>query len=300
MLRTHTPESVMGVLRRARRLARRQKFYSRRYLHLGHVVRHEELVDDLRELGMQTGDVVLVHSSLSGLGFVDGGADTVIDALRDVLGSEGTLAMPAFSIRGDHQEALRAGVTFHVLRTPSHAGKLTEVFRQRTGVRRSLHPSHSVSALGPLAERLTCDHHRDMTPFGPNSPFARLIEARGKIVCLAVEIAYMTSVHAFEDLTVDYPEPVYASDVFQARVIDADGRDHLVTTRAHNRAVSNRRLEKRPEVLRTIRNAFRRSGILREATVGLGRASLVGAREMHEQLGKLLKQGITIYAPSEA
>jgi len=185
---------------------------------------------------------------------------------------------------------------FDVTRTPSRAGKLTESFRQRPGVLRSLHPSHSITALGPLAEWLTRDHHRDTTPFGPNSPFVRLIEAQGKILCLAVKIAYMTSYHVLEDSVPDFSEPVYTPEIYDTTVIDSAGARVAVKTRAHDTEVSMRRIEKRPEVLRVFQEAFRTAGILHEGTVGLGFASLIGAREMHQAMERLFGRGITIYA----
>ena len=85
-------------------------------------VTKDQIARDLRALGLENGDVVLMHSALSALGEVEGGADTVIDALLAVIGKEGTLAMPTMS----------SGV-FRRESTPSNVGRITEVFRQRPG-----------------------------------------------------------------------------------------------------------------------------------------------------------------------
>ena len=55
-----------------------------------------DLVSGLGSLGLTSGDVVFVHSSLSSFGHVEGGAETVVQAFLEVLGPEGTLAGPSF------------------------------------------------------------------------------------------------------------------------------------------------------------------------------------------------------------
>ena len=180
---------------------------------------------------------------------VRGGADTILQALLEVITPSGTLLTPAFSVRTTMLERAQSRAVFDVRNTLSQSGKLTETFRQYPGTVRSLHPTHSVVALGPLAEWLTADHHSCIRPFGPDTPFARLIEARGKIMCLGVEVSYMTSYHAFEDLTPSFPEPVYLPDLFQMSVVDKRGCESTVETYVHNPRMGFRRIEKRPEIL---------------------------------------------------
>ena len=112
---------------------------------------------DLARLPLSDRAVVVVYSSLSALGFVEGGAATVVDALiNDVVRDRGgTLVLPTFSIAGTMAEHLRGGHVFDVRTTPSGVGAITEVFRQRPGVLRSVHPTHSVAALGPRGTWLT-------------------------------------------------------------------------------------------------------------------------------------------------
>ena len=119
-----------------------------------HVTR-QDLAAALRRVGIAPGDVVFAHSSLSAFGFVEGGAETVLDALLEVLGPAGTLALPTFTWRELHEatgRALRRGQP-----TPCETGRIPETFRLRPGVRRSIHLCHSVAACGPATEAILAD-----------------------------------------------------------------------------------------------------------------------------------------------
>jgi len=116
----------------------------------------DELGDELaRHLPPDT-EIVMVHSSLDGLQpMYSGDFREVLDALIDLCGTHRTLAMPAFFFGGrtlDPIAYFRERPVFDVRRQPSETGLLTELFRRRKGVRRSLHPVHSVIALGPQAD----------------------------------------------------------------------------------------------------------------------------------------------------
>src|SRR5262245_25669165 len=78
-----------------------------------------DLRRDLEHLGLRPGDTVLVHSSLSRLGFVEGGAEAVIDALLDAIGPSGTLCMPSFPFDTYVADYLRANPSFDLRQTPS-------------------------------------------------------------------------------------------------------------------------------------------------------------------------------------
>ena len=93
---------------------------------------HAKMASDLRALGIRPDDTILMHSSLSSLGWVDGGAETVIDTLLDVL-SDGTLLVPALSFSSVTPE----NPHFSAKETKSCVGAISEYFRKRPGVMRS-------------------------------------------------------------------------------------------------------------------------------------------------------------------
>ncbi len=160
------------------------------------IIKKETISYDLEKLGLKAGDMVMVHSSLSSLGgYVEGGYDAIIDAFMDLLGSDGTLLMPALS----YTEVNRSKSVFDIKNTPSCAGTLTEHFRLRDKVIRSMHPTHSVCALGKYAREITKNHHSDFTPVGPNSPFTLLPSYGGKILMLGCGLKPNTFMHSVEE-----------------------------------------------------------------------------------------------------
>jgi aminoglycoside 3-N-acetyltransferase len=151
----------------------------------------------LRELGLGAGDIVVVHSALRSFGWVEGGEDAVIDALLAVLGASGTLCMPALSY-GDYGPD-KPPPLFDPLTTAGVVGRIPERFRQRTGVQRSLHPTHSITAIGARAEELLRDHELSPTPCGPGSPWGRIARSGGAILMLGVGTQPCTMFHGAEE-----------------------------------------------------------------------------------------------------
>lgn len=161
---------------------------------------HEQMARDLAALGIKKDDTVLMHSSLSSLGHVEGGAETVIDTLLSVL-SEGTLLLPTLSYVSVTADAPH----FSVKDTPSCVGAIGEYFRHRDGVVRSIHPTHSVAGYGVFAAEMLSRHVESDTPVGATSPFALLPQYNGKVLMLGCGLRPNTSMHGVEELS----EPPY-------------------------------------------------------------------------------------------
>lgn len=153
------------------------------------------LADAFQAVGVRAGATLLVHSSLSSLGWVEGGATTVVDALTAVLGASGTLVVPTLTF--DTVSARQP--VFHETLTPSIVGRITEELRLRDDAVRSLHPTHSVAAVGPGAASLVEGHHRWDTPCAPGSPFGRLVERGAQVLMIGVGLESFTLMHAFEE-----------------------------------------------------------------------------------------------------
>ena len=151
-----------------------------------------QLVGQLERAGLTAGDHVLVHSSLRKVGQIDGGADVLLDALLEVVGGDGTLAIPTF-----HGTRPCPQPFFDAISTPGKTGILGERLRSRPETRRSIHPSHSVAAAGARAAEFLDDHLLGEA-VGIGSPFDRLARAGGLVLLAGVGHQANTTVHCGE------------------------------------------------------------------------------------------------------
>lgn len=160
----------------------------------------QRIFEDLTQLQIQRDDTVLLHSSYRSLGSDRPKAKAFLQIILDYL-HQGTLILPTLT----YLHTTAQNPCFDQRKTQSCVGYLTEVFRTEFPSLRSLHPTHSVCALGKNALALTRDHIRDDTPCGPHSPFALLPKYQGKVLLLGCDLNRNTFLHAVEELI----EPVY-------------------------------------------------------------------------------------------
>jgi len=174
----------------------------------GVVVSRDDIVAGLRKLGLKRGHNVGVHSSLSRFGYVDGGADAVIDALLEVVGDEGTVVMPTYSTNLAKVERTPEEVAIGVLwiyrilpydpkETPCSTGTIPEAFRKRKGVIRSLHHVFSLAATGPNAQEIVKAGNKDS-----REGWKRLLELGGHILLLGVGLEVCSAMHLAEERVV--------------------------------------------------------------------------------------------------
>lgn len=157
------------------------------------VVRKEDIERSLRGLGIEGGDIVFAHSSLSSFGHVEGGADAMVDALLETVGPEGTIVMPTFTWNAFHD---KERVIFDTARTPCETGAIPEALRKRPAAMRSLHICHSVAALGPRAKEVMGDGR---TAFGPGSTFAQLYDLDCQYLFVGVGFSVCSALHMVEE-----------------------------------------------------------------------------------------------------
>jgi aminoglycoside 3-N-acetyltransferase len=169
-----------------------------------------ELRQQLIDLGVTPGRTLWVHSSWNEFYNVPLRPSEMIDLLRDLLGPGGTLAMPAFPIDQNPDKV------FLVDRAPVYTGLLCEVFRRTPDIRRSIHLSSSVCAVGPNADFLVQGHHLTLMPWGKESPFCRLAELDARILGIGAGFNFLTHLHTVECLL--YDEVPFFRSVFEGTV----------------------------------------------------------------------------------
>lgn len=182
------------------------------------IVLKQDILDALAAVGVQKGQNVMVHTSLSSLGFVCGGAQIVIEALLESVGTDGTIMMPTQSWKnldpstGVHWEEpeqwwqlIRDNwPAYHKDITPTNTmGAVAEMFRKWPGSLRSDHPARSVAANGKWAQYLTTGHDLSNI-FGEGSPVGKLYELDGYVLLIGVGYDKNTSLH-LADVRAEYP-----------------------------------------------------------------------------------------------
>lgn len=188
---------------------------------------NNDFVASLRRQGVKKSDLLLVHCSLKALGYIEGGADSVIDSLLSAVGEEGTLLLPSLS----YDNVCAPEYRFDLLNTPCCIGKIPETFRKREGVFRSMHPTHSVCACGRLATELLQQHKNSFTPAGNLSPFSLLRGRGAKLLMLGCGLSPNTSFHAIEEeAAVEY---VLSPDEREYTLVYPDGRTDKKLYRYH-------------------------------------------------------------------
>jgi aminoglycoside 3-N-acetyltransferase len=188
----------------------------------------EELSAELARRLPQDFEILMVHSSFDGfLPMYKGAAKDLASALIEVCGPNRTIVMPAFVLGGrDYDTSVYyQSRPFDVRRTPSEAGLITEVFRRTPNVLRSLHPTCSLCALGPLAKELTSGHHLSKSGMSPDSPFGVMTRRRTAILGLGVEYyRCLTHAHTAGDQMGDaFPIKFSNSASMDVTLIDYDG-----------------------------------------------------------------------------
>jgi aminoglycoside N3'-acetyltransferase len=246
----------------------------------------DELVADLRRLGVAAGDLVMPHASLRAIGPVEGGAAGVVAALDAAVGAEGTLLM-TIGARDDwawvneHPEPERARLLagsepFDAATAPSDPdnGVLAEVFRTTPETRVSDHPEGRFAARGADAAALVNDVPWD-DYYGPGSPLARFVERRGKVLRLGADIGTVTAIHYAEYLA-DVPDKIRVR------------RHRLVTTPTGPAVVVVEGLDDDEGIVRhpgpdyfgVILEAYLATGAAQEGQIGGARSELIDAGDI--------------------
>lgn len=245
----------------------------------------ESLFKQLEEAQIPKEGTVLMHSSMKSIGQVDGGADTVLDALSDYM-KDGLLVLPTHTwsyINADNPR-------YSVEDSPSCVGILTELFRKRPGVIRSLHPTHSVAALGREAAEYVEGAECYDTPCHRESPWGKLLDRKATILLVGVDLKRNTFIHGIEEW-VDIPGRLTDGHEPLVTVLP-DGREIPVPSRRHCGLRWSLHFWK-------VEGVLERAGAIRRSQLGDALMWVCDTVRMTEVLSDMLKENPHLFSDNE-
>lgn len=242
-------------------------------------VTRAKIVAALRTVGVAEGDVVLVHSSLSALGYVEGGAETVLAALGEVVGEEGTVLLPAFSCSLRTLGVVNKRWSFRPYERGNAeavrwVGELPATFlRRHPKAPHSGHCTNAWTGFGPRAAELLKGHPADDAPYSTRSPLAKALKANAKAVFLGADVKSCTFLHHLED---KYGWPGLAPALASVKGPDGHPRDVALP----RQSLGPREFYTKGEEARIFREAKAAGLEIRRAPLGLGFVKALGLAEL--------------------
>lgn len=269
MINTNLSKRITeGVLRRYKR-ARRKMIR----------LNEAKILEALQSCGAFKADLLLVHSSLSACGSIEGGPATVISALRSWISSSAVLALPTHT--WSYPDKTGVAPIYDYTSTPSLVGAITNYYWRQPGVVRSLHPSHSLACSGPEAEELCAGHELCETPCGAGTPYQRIAEGSSSVLMFGATLDSYTLFHSAEDAAqVPY---LYAPEQVTLRTRRKDGVIQSIKMWRQDMTVARR-------FAATV-DWLSEQGVVVRRKLGLGELLFIpNARVMHETMVKTLRR----------
>ena len=234
------------------------------------------LTEDLEKMGLPHNTALLVHSSFKSIGKVEGGPETVLEALIEYLIPHGGLLLfPTFTY------LLARDEVYSVKETPCLTGILPELFRKRPGVIRSLDPTHSIAALGNGAEELLAGCENSKTSFDAFSIWPKLMERDGKVLFLGTGLACNTFLHYTDEQNAPF-DMIYKRELEKRAVIDGEGKKFIVERHPM--------YAPRSDSFTKMREIFRKENLIHSGLFGEAEAELISCRQMTEKAAPLIRK----------
>jgi aminoglycoside 3-N-acetyltransferase len=259
-----------GALWLKARLIRLRALWVRAFLSYG----DRELRAALAAVGVVAGDAMMLHSAFNDTHGFRGSIEQLTEVFIDAVGPDGHLLMVSLPYRSSSFDYLSKLRVFDVRKTPSMMGMVSEIFRRRPDVLRSLHPTHPVLVRGERAQEFIEAHPSCRYPCGPGSPFDRLAAENGIVIFFNVAFDTYTFFHYLEHMvSPQLPFALYTEQAFSVPVVDREGQPGTVTTHVFSPAAIDRRRFDRFEAW------LRQRGLIQEKRLGASRIQAVRVRD---------------------
>lgn len=239
----------------------------------------QDLLNGIINIGIKPNDTLLIHSSYTAIGKVDGGADTVLDVFMEYLKDGGLLIFPTHSwitINKDNN-------IFDPTTEPACVGYLPNLFMKRPGVIRSLHPTHSVAAIGKDAVDYTSGEEFNTTPCPRNGCWGKLYDRKAKILFLGCTMKSNTFLHGVEEW--NEISDRLSSDITLYKIKMPDGSLHDLPSHRHGCSSSDNISFNYDRV----QPLFAKLGAIKYGKIGRANSILGDAVMMADIITKMLK-----------
>lgn len=236
---------------------------------------------------------IMLHTSTMNIGKIEGGVKWITDEILSRIDlTRHTLVVSALPYFGSFADWLETENVFNPATAPIAVGAINERISRMPEALRSAHPTHSVVAIGKDAHYYVDNHLDDPTPFGPGSPYRRLLEREAHVLLFGATLNNITFIHAVEDaLGEAYPiKNVYARKKYNVAITDADGKVvRQVEVPVHDRHTSIRRDSAffLPDGLE--------HGYIKATKLGEGMVCDIDARALADRYVEMLQHGHSIY-----
>lgn len=269
VLKFYTPDSIKNVFNKGENLKAIQQQLE---FAKNNKVSKEESKALIDSLPLGNSDIML-HTSMVRIGTLSGGKKWIADNLLSAINiNKNTLIVTASPTLERNSEYLKKRPVFDVRTAPIAMGAINEYIGTLENAKRSVHPTHSVIAVGANANYYIYGQEQDRTPFGEHSPYYKIIKKRGKLLLFGATVENVTMMHAIEDMIGDaFPFKVYNRKVYNVNCIDSNGKSLIVSTPTHNAILGIKR-----ELL-WMREGLMKNNYMQEWKIGGGTVSLVDA-----------------------
>lgn len=244
--------------------------------------------EDLLNMGIDPKGTLLVHSSMKSIGNVDGGAETVLDAFIDYM-RDGLLIFPTHTWADIDEEH----PVFDSRSSKSCTGILTNLFMKRQGAVRSLHPTHSVAAMGRDAKEYTEGEELAVTPAPKSGCWGRLYDRNATVLFVGCRLDRNTFIHSVEEWS-NVPDRL-GDLTSELEIIDGNGVSYKVNMHRHECSFTD-------DISRNyvkLEPVFLKLGALKQGKLGDARCLACSARDMGDITCGLLKRNPALFADNE-
>lgn len=239
----------------------------------------QDLLANLTAIGVNPQGTLKVHISCKAVGEVDGRGDTILDALMEYM-KPGLLVMASHTWSNVNKN----NPVMDVLHTPSCVGILTEMFRKREGVVRSLHPTHAVAAVGKDARAFVTGDEKITTPCGEGGAYYKLWQRDAQVLLIGIPSSRNTFIHGVEEW--DGAEGTISKDVTDFYVIDYHGQRLYAPQNKHCAPLGS-------ECFIKLEPRAIQEGIITLGRFGDATTRLMNAKPLREMVANLLKDDPT-------